>query len=373
MSSLRGRHAPSSTPRTAGSSPAGPPFAGPVEVIDSHTEGEPTRVVIAGWGEVPGATMAARRDEMRRHQDERRRALVREPRGHAAMVGALLTPPVEPGSLAGVVFFDNAGYLGMCGHGTIGVVRTLDFLGRLPPGGRVRLDTPTGTVTAELHGARAVTIRNVPARCRALDVTVAVPGIGVVRGDVAWGGNWFFLADVAQLPGLDLTPPRRLALTEATLSIRASLAAAGITGDGGAEIDHIEIFGPPSVAGADSRNFVLCPGGTHDRSPCGTGTSAKLAVLHARGRLAPGQVWRQEGFAGGCFDAWLGGDGDGDGNGGSAGSGGGGGGAGGIAKIGEVGGAGGLVPYLRGRAFITSRSLLHFEPDDPFRTGFPSS
>jgi proline racemase len=328
-----------------------------VEVVDSHTEGEPTRVVIGGWGEVPGATMAARRDEMRRHQDARRRALVCEPRGHAAMVGALLTPPVEPGSTAGVVFFDNSGYLGMCGHGTIGVVRTLDFLGRLPAGGRVLLDTPAGTVTAEIGGApdegsgaaaqaggsRAVTIENVPARCLACDVTVTVPGIGAVRGDVAYGGNWFFLADVTQLPGLDLAPPRRAALTAATLRIRAALAAAGITGGGGAEIDHIEISGPPTRPDADSRNFVLCPGGAHDRSPCGTGTSAKLAVLHARGQLAPGQVWRQEGFAGGCFSGWL-------------------------SRVGEA-----LVPHIRGRAHITSRATLHFEAGDPFREGFPSS
>jgi 4-hydroxyproline epimerase len=342
-----------------------------LEVVDSHTEGEPTRVVVGGWGEVAGATMAERRDELRRHHDALRRAVVCEPRGHEAVVGALLTPPVEPGSSAGVVFFDNAGYLGMCGHGTIGVVRTLDFLGRL---GRsdaatrtVRLDTPVGTVTAEIPagsdgggkaqeqdqeqgaGVRdgwdrdegAVIVTNVPARCHAVDVAVEVPWLGRVTGDVAWGGNWFFLTGIGQLGGLPLTRDEVGALTAATLRIRAALAAAGITGDGGAEIDHVEVFGPPSGPWANSRNFVLCPGGAYDRSPCGTGTSAKLATLYSRGELALGQRWRQESITGGLFSAWLTRDGD------------------------------DLVPHIRGRAFVTGRTTLLFDPRDPFRGGFP--
>jgi 4-hydroxyproline epimerase len=365
------------------------PLPDQVVVVDSHTEGEPTRVVVGGWGEVAGATMAERRDEMRRRHDELRRAVVCEPRGHEAVVGALLTPPVEPGSLAGVVFFDNAGYLGMCGHGTIGVVRTLEFLGRLPgrtgAGGRgkgpereprsVRLDTPVGTVTAELGlgrggdgggsvgegqaggegqgqtagegedegAAAAVTVTNVPARCHALDVTVEVPGLGRVRGDVAYGGNWFFLVEARQLGDLPLARDRIGALTAATLRIRGALAAAGVTGEEGAEIDHVEVFGPPSGPRADSRNFVLCPGGAYDRSPCGTGTSAKLAVLYARGELAAGRRWRQEGIAGGLFTAWL-------------------------TREGEA-----LVPHIRGRAFITGQTTLLFDPRDPFRGGFPAS
>ena len=349
-----------------------------LEVVDSHTEGEPTRVVVGGWGEVAGATMAERRDELRRHHDALRRAVVCEPRGHEAVVGALLTPPVEPGSSAGVIFFDNAGYLGMCGHGTIGVVRTLAFLGRL---GRsdaeartVRLDTPVGTVTAEIpaggdggaggHGGHggdddreqeqagagvrdgwdrdegAVTVTNVPARCHAVDVAVEVPWLGRVTGDVAWGGNWFFLTGIGQLGGLPLACDEVGALTAATLRIRAALAAAGITGDGGAEIDHVEVFGPPSGPWANSRNFVLCPGGAYDRSPCGTGTSAKLATLYARGELALGQRWRQESITGGLFSAWLTRDGD------------------------------ELVPHIRGRAFVTGRTTLLFDPRDPFRGGF---
>jgi 4-hydroxyproline epimerase len=337
-----------------------------LEVVDSHTEGEPTRVVVGGWGELAGATMTERRDELRRHHDALRRAVVCEPRGHEAVVGALLTPPVEPGSTAGVIFFDNAGYLGMCGHGTIGVVRTLDFLGRL--GGSearartVRLDTPVGTVTAEVpagdDGGRedeaairdgwdrdegAVTVTNVPARCHAVDVTVEVPWLGRVTGDVAYGGNWFFLTGIGQLAGVPLARDQVAALTAATLRIRAALAAAGITGDGGAEIDHVEVFGPPSGPWANSRNFVLCPGGAYDRSPCGTGTSAKLATLYARGELTLGQRWRQESITGGLFSAWLTRDGD------------------------------DLVPHIRGRAFVTGRTTLLFDPRDPFRGGFPPS
>ncbi|HVR07380.1 MAG TPA: proline racemase family protein [Thermoanaerobaculia bacterium] len=340
-----------------------------LEVVDSHTEGEPTRVIVGGWRELAGATMAERRDELRRHHDTLRRAVVCEPRGHEAVVGALLTPPVEPGSVAGAIFFDNAGYLGMCGHGTIGVVRTLAHLGRLdaaPAGAGVRtlrLDTPVGTVIAEIpaegpgavgdqdpevrdgwdRDEGAVTVVNVPARCHAMDVTVDVPWLGRVTGDVAYGGNWFFLTGVGQLGGVPLVRDQVTALTAATLRIREALAAAGVTGDGGAEIDHVEVFGPPSGPWANSRNFVLCPGGAYDRSPCGTGTSAKLAVLHARGELALGQRWRQESITGGLFSAWLSSAGD------------------------------DLVPHIRGRAFITGRTTLLFDPRDPFRGGFPAS
>jgi proline racemase len=315
-----------------------------LDVVDSHTEGEPTRVVVEGWPRPPGAALAAQRDALLREQDALRRAVVGEPRGHAALVGALLTPPVDPGSQAGVIFFDNAGGLGMCGHGLIGVVRTLEFLGRLTPGG-VRVDTPVGTVAAELHLDGAVTITNVPARVHALGVTLAVPGLGRVTGDVAWGGNWFFLVSVEAL-GLDdgaLELRHAALLTDATARVRRALSAAGVTGSEGAEIDHIEVFGRPRRADADSRNFVLCPGLAYDRSPCGTGTSAKLAALHARGALAAGQPWRQESITGSLFTAWL-----------------------------EPRG-GALVPRVRGRAFVTARATLLFDPRDPFRAGLAAT
>jgi 4-hydroxyproline epimerase len=310
-----------------------------LEVVDSHTEGEPTRVVISGWPAPSGATMAERRATLLRDQDALRQAVVCEPRGHDAVVGALLTPPVDPRSAAGVIFFNNAGGLGMCGHGLIGLVRTLEFLGRLSPG-RVRIDTPVGNVGAELHADGAVTVENVPASCHARDVAVEVAGLGTVVGDVAWGGNWFFLTT---LEGLPLELGRLDALTDASSRIMRALRTQGIRGRDGAEIDHVELFGPPHRPDADSRNFVLCPGLAYDRSPCGTGTSAKMAALHARGTLAPGQAWRQESITGSLFEGRLEQRGD------------------------------ALVPFVRGRAFVTGRTTLFFDPRDPFREGFTAT
>ncbi len=304
-----------------------------VEVVDSHTEGEPTRVVVDGWPLPGGATMVERREGL---QSALRQAVVCEPRGHDAVVGALLTPPTEPDSVAGVIYFNNTGPLWMCGHGLIGVVRTLEFLGRVEPG-RVRIDTPAGTVGAVLDADGSVTIENVASYCHLSDIEVDVAGLGRVRGDVAWGGNWFFLAES---PGLALDLANVGPLTAATTAIREALAANGITGANGGEIDHVELFGPPTREDADSRNFVLCPGLAYDRSPCGTGTSAKMAALHAHGKLAPGQVWRQESIIGSLFTGWLD----------------------------ERDGA--LVPHVRGHAYVTGRSTLHFDPRDPLRGGF---
>jgi 4-hydroxyproline epimerase len=310
-------------------------FPDAVRVIDSHTEGEPTRVVVDGWPVPNGATMAERREELRRHWDGLRRGVVDEPRGHAAMVGALLTPPVSAGAAAGVIFFNNAGYLGMCGHGLIGVVRTLAHLGRLAPG-EVGIDTPVGTVGAVLDGDGSVTIRNVPAHCQARGVAVDVPGVGRVVGDVAWGGNWFF---IAQLPAPSLDAAHLPELLRVSRAILAALPVAGVYGANGAVIDHVELTAPDGRAGVDARNFVLCPGGEYDRSPCGTGTSAKLAVLHAAGELAVGQPWRQASLTGGLFTAWL------------------------AEHDGQ------LVPFIRGRAWITGEAVLRFDATDPFRAG----
>lgn len=308
-----------------------------MEVVDSHTEGEPTRVVVAGWPEIEGRTMATRREAFARTHDALRRAVVAEPRGHEAMVGALLTAPVEASSEAGAVFFDNAGTLGMCGHGLMGVARTLQFLGRVGPG-KMRVDTPVGTVFAEIGDDGTVTIENIPAFVHEMGVTIEVPGAGPLRGDVAWGGNWFFVTQLGA-PSLDLANVRELVALAA--QIRRALAAARVTGAGGAEIDHVELCGPPHRADADSRNFVLCPGLAYDRSPCGTGTSARMAVLAARGMLRPRQVWRQESITGSLFTGWL-----------------------------EERGSD-LVPFVKGRAFVTARSTLFFDPRDPFRAGFP--
>jgi 4-hydroxyproline epimerase len=280
--------------------------------------------------------MAERREELRRNHDHLRRAVVCEPRGYDAIVGALLTPPVTEGSEAGIVFFNNGTYLGMCGHGLIGVVRTLEFLGRLRPG-RAQFDTPVGTVSAELAADGTVTIDNVPAHLHARDVLVDVPGYGEVVGDVAYGGNWFFITHADHVP-VDMASVG--ALTSFTQAIQDAIRAQGITGTDGGEIDHIEISAAPGRSDADCRNFVLCSGGEYDRSPCGTGTAAKMASLHARGELAFGEQWRQEGIAGGMFTGWL-----------------------------TAGVDGALMPHVRGSAFVTGEATLHFDARDPFRFG----
>ena len=312
-----------------------------IEVVDSHTEGEPTRVVIAGWPLPNGTTMAERRESMRRDQDRLRQAVILEPRGHDAVVGALLTPAVSPGAATGVVFFNDVGYLGMCGHGLIGVVRTLEHLGRIGPGA-VCVDTPVGLVRAELARDGSVSLENVPSFVHREEVALEVPGVGAVRGDVAWGGNWFFLTE---LDGAELGLSRVRELTQATMAIRDALARAGVTGEHGAPVDHIELFGPPAREDADSRNFVLCPGVAYDRSPCGTGTSAKMATLHARGKLRAGERWRQESITGSLFTGW----------------------------VEERAGMRGVIPHIEGRAFVTGRATLLFDPRDPFRLGIAAA
>lgn len=308
-----------------------------IEVVDSHTEGEPTRVVIAGWPQPSGATLAERRESLRREYDELRQAVILEPRGHDAVVGALLTPPVSPHAITGVIFFNDVGYLGMCGHGLIGVVRTLEHLGRLGPGA-VCVDTPAGLVRAELARDGSVALENVPAFVHRPAVTVDVSGIGAVQGDVAWGGNWFFLTE---LDGADLALSNVRELTRVTMAIRDALIRDGVTGTDGAVVDHIELFGAPTRPDADSRNFVLCPGVAYDRSPCGTGTSAKMAALHARGALRAGERWRQESITGSLFTGW----------------------------VDERAGTRGVIPHIEGRAYVTSRATLLFDARDPFRLG----
>jgi 4-hydroxyproline epimerase len=304
-----------------------------IKVVDSHTEGEPTRVVVEGWPAPRGATMEERRDDLRNNWDHLRRAVVCEPRGHSAIVGALLTPAVNEGSLCGVIFFNNETYLGMCGHGLIGTVRTLQHLGRLGSG-VVQFDTPVGTVSAELNDDQSVTIQNIASRCHALDVAVDVPGLGRVTGDVGYSGNWFFIThrhDVLATKDVGL-------LTRETQAIQDAITAQGVAD--GVPIDHIEVSGPPTRDDADARNFVLCSGGEYDRSPCGTGTSAVMAVLHARGQLPIGKEWRQESIIGSRFVGWL-----------------------------TKGDNGDLIPHIRGSAFVTGEATLRFDPADPFRLG----
>jgi 4-hydroxyproline epimerase len=309
---------------------------GSVTVIDSHTEGEPTRVVIAGGPDLGTESLPERLDRLRRKFDSFRSAVVCEPRGSEVVVGALLCEPVDPESTAAVIFFNDVGYLGMCGHGTIGLVTTLAHIGRIRPG-RHRIETPVGTISTQLHEDGRVSVSNVPSYRLRASVPVEVPGYGRITGDIAWGGNWFFLIGEHTF---DLTLANRAQLVAAATAIRSALIAANITGEGGALIDHIELFAAPQSAGNSSRNFVLCPGASFDRSPCGTGTSAKMACLHADGKLAPGDIWRQEGILGTVFE-------------------------GSIIKAAN----GHIHPTITGRAWVTAESKLLFQSDDPFARG----
>jgi 4-hydroxyproline epimerase len=282
-----------------------------IPIIDSHTGGEPTRVVLSG---VTASDL-----------ETYRRAIICEPRGHEVIVGALLVEPQDPTCAAGVLFFNNVGLLGMCGHGMIGLIITLKHLGRISAGEH-RIETPVGIVTATLHADDRVSIRNVPSYRKAKSVQA-----GGVTGDIAWGGNWFFL--VAN-HGLDLTLQNIPQLTQASLDIREAVHAAGYP-----EVDHIELFAPPHNPSNHSRNFVLCPGGEYDRSPCGTGTSAKLACLAADGKVAPGEVWHQESILSSVFEGHY--------------------------EPSETG----IIPTITGQAFITAETTLLLDPADPFKYG----
>ena len=263
-----------------------------IHVIDSHTAGEPTRVVVSGGPELGAGTVAEQLERFRERFDRFRSAIVCEPRGSDVVVGALLTTPAHPTCSAGVIFFNNVGYLGMCGHGTIGLVATLAHLGRIEPGVH-RIETSVGIVTATLHPDQTISVENVPSWRLAKDVPVAVPGLGAIAGDVAWGGNWFFLTE-AHRQALELNGVETL--VDVARRIRLAVNAQGFP-----QVDHVELLGPPLGAAAHSRNFVLCPGNAYDRSPCGTGTSAKLACLAADGKLREGDIWVQEGILGTCF------------------------------------------------------------------------
>ena len=307
-----------------------------MRIIDSHTEGEPTRTVVEGGPELGTGSVAERLRRLASDHDAMRRRLILEPRGSDAMVGALLCPPSREDCVAGVIFFNNTGYLGMCGHGAIGVAVTLAYLGQVAPG-ILRLETPVGVVAVELEGPNLATIENVPSYRYHSDLRLQVPGLGEVRGDVAWGGNWFFLSEDAPC---EIALDNASALTNAARRVRGELAARGITGRDGEAIDHVEFFGPPRTPGADSRNFVLCPGDAYDRSPCGTGTSAKLACLAEAGRLAAGERWVQESLIGSRFHGRYRRDARGD-----------------------------IIPSISGRAFICAETTLVCQAGDPFADG----
>ncbi|WP_031499530.1 proline racemase family protein [Bryobacter aggregatus] len=305
-----------------------------VRVIDSHTGGEPTRVVVEGAPDLGRGTMSDRLNRFREDYDHFRSAVVNEPRGSDVMVGAVLLPPDNPENRAGVLYFNNVGYLGMCGHGTIGVVTVMNYLG-LIEAGRHMLETPVGAVIATLTPTGEVTVENVPSYRYRKGVECNVDGLGLIRGDIAWGGNWFFLVD-AQPEILRIEDVEHWTNTAAR--IREALHRENIRGENNAEIDHIELFGP-SPTGADSRNFVLCPGMAYDRSPCGTGTSAKLACLAADGKLAEDAIWRQESIVGSEFQGSYRWEGD------------------------------RVRPSITGRAYVNADASLLLDSRDPFCWG----
>ena len=302
-------------------------------VIDSHTGGEPTRVVVSGFPDLGSGPLAERRQRFEREFDRYRSAIINEPRGSDVIVGALLVEPQDRASAAGVIFFNNVGTIGMCGHGSIGLAVTLAHLGRMKPGEH-RIETPVGTVAVTLRHNGEVTVANVPSWRRNKGVSVEVPGIGKVTGDIAWGGNWFYLVDWSRS---EITLPNTEFLTDQAWEIRQALNAQGHP-----DVDHVELVGPPVAAGSSARNFVLCPGKAYDRSPCGTGTSAKLACLAADGKLAEGAPWVQESVLGSTFTAsyrWL------------------------------DRASGKVAPLVTGRAYITAESTLLIDEGDPFAWG----
>jgi 4-hydroxyproline epimerase len=304
-----------------------------ISIIDSHTAGEPTRIVISGGPELETGTAAERLKLFREQHDRFRSAIVNEPRGSDVLVGGLLLEPRDKTCAAGVIFFNNVGYLGMCGHGTIGLITTLAHLGRIGPGEH-RIETPVGIVTATLHPDGEVSVINVPSWRAKASVEIKLPDGRVVIGDVAWGGNWFFLVRDHPEP-LTLSNVERL--TEFSWQIRQAVNSQGFP-----EVDHVELFGPATTAGAHSRNFVLCPGKAYDRSPCGTGSSAKLACLAADGKLKETEIWIQESIIGSCFKgsfAWL------------------------DRTTGKV------APRITGKAFVNAESTLLLDDNDPFCWG----
>lgn len=304
-----------------------------IKVLDSHTGGEPTRLVLEGFPDLGNGSMAERLEILKNRFDHFRKAVILEPRGNDVLVGALLCSPTNPEATAGVIFFNNKGYLGMCGHGTIGLMTSLLHLQKVEAGEHL-IETPVGDIRTTLHEDGSVSLKNVPAYRYRKAVSVDVPQLGRVTGDIAWGGNWFFLVNQHFL---DIDLKNAAQLSDITLKIRAALKAAGITGANDEDIDHVELF--QSTPTANSRSFVMCPGGAYDRSPCGTGTSAKVATLAEDDLLTEGDIWIQESVIGSQFQASY-------------------------QREGEK-----IIPIIRGRAYISGENTLLLDPTDPFRYG----
>ncbi|GAF62729.1 LOW QUALITY PROTEIN: 4-hydroxyproline epimerase [Psychrobacter sp. JCM 18903] len=331
------------------------------KIIDSHTGGEPTRMVYDGFPDLVGDTIQDKLQSFKQNFDHLRQSIILEPRGNDVLVGALLLPASHPKATAGVIFFNNAGYLGMCGHGTIGVIVSLAYQQKISAGVHW-LETPVGLVKATLHDDGSCSVQNVPSYRYKKQVEVHVPELGLICGDIAWGGNWFFLVSEH---GQDIQANNVEKLTQVTMQIKQALVAANITGENSSEIDHIELFADSDDTQVDSKNFVLCPGSAYDRSPCGTGTSAKLACLAADNKLAPEKLWQQQASSA----AYL------------------------LAVIsmylslilistdlstrlnnpaGAAYPAQTIIPTICGHAYVCAETTLMVQEDDPFKWGIPS-
>jgi 4-hydroxyproline epimerase len=299
--------------------------------VDSHTGGEPTRLVTNGLPDFGGGTVAEQAAVFARDFDHYRRAIVNEPRGNDVLVGAIIVAPSAPDANLGVIFFNNVGLLGMCGHGTIGVVASLPDLPDT-----VVIETPVGIVSASRNADKSVAITNVRSYLISESIQLDVPVIGTVSGAVAYGGNTFLLiTDHPWSKGIHMCDVRDMTLyCEAVLTAARQVEPA---------VDHIELFAAPVEPANDSRNFVLCPGGQYDRSPCGTGTSAKLAWLHALGKLKDGEIYRQESVTGSVFKGQVVSHPD-----------------------------GGVTPTITGTAFVTARGELSIDPTDDLGWGIVS-
>jgi 4-hydroxyproline epimerase len=309
-----------------------------IPFLDSHTGGEPTRLITSLPFDLGTGSVADKLSTLKAHHDDLRRTVLLEPRGSDVLVGAYLVSPADPTCQFGVIYFNNVGYLGMCGHGTIGLIASLAYLGKVQPG-VIRVETPVGVVEATLHKNEAgeypnkVSVQNIPAYRYLTHVPVTIDG-KTIHGDVAWGGNWFFLCHDH---GLEVNMQNLEALTEFSWRVREQFTANGITGANGAEIDHVELFA--STPEADSKSFVLCPGKAYDRSPCGTGTSAKLACLYGDGKLQVGQTWKQQSVVGSIFEGSVQLDGD---------------------KI---------IPTITGEAWVMAEGTILVDERDPFGKG----
>lgn len=307
-----------------------------MHVIDSHTGGEPTRVILDDGPDLGAGPLSKRAQILATQHKQFYHSVILEPRGQTAMVGALLVEPVDPDCVTGVIYFDSEAVLGMCGHGTIGLAVTLAHLGRIDIGTH-KIETPVGVIEVCLTDQNTATVTNVESRRTDHAAQVEVDGLGTITGDVAYGGNWFYIIDPSPIA---ITVENIRTLTDAAIAIRTATIAQRIGGDAGQPVDHVVFQEPSPEDGIHSRNFVLCPDNAYDRSPCGTASSARLACLAADELLLPDQDIVQKSIIGSPYRLSY-----------------------------QTGSNGGVIPKITGQAFVMAESTLLFHENDPFKKG----